>query len=520
MKAQTKIQKKRVGILIISLFLLVSLSSFVYGEWDSAAAAPGGWLQDSGPFSFLDVINMDAKGNLLIWDPRNERVVKLNHVDGSIIWGAGCNVGSSPYIDNAIDSKGNIVIGGTFFDDAHHFLRKYDGKNGVLLWEVVTPMYNSSASPQIYLDHSGNVFSTGTDGATNYIAKYNANSGAVVWKQNRGPLETRILGVDPGCNVTAYDLDPTNHLCYVSKYDGRNGAVIWENTQQAYLGDVPYERMAIDVHFDGRRNLYLTGANLPDGSTRFISKHNGTTGALIWQKSVLGDTIDFDSHGNVVVFHNVNDRTLSITRYNGSTGKVMWESTHGIFSFGNFKHMFDPKGNVIVVGSANDTAVSITKYHGATGHILWDIIPTFTTNRDHVMLDSAGDLIIESTGGGDTESLAKYKGSTGILLWEKTLAATGSQAYAGAGLDLEGNVLVRRQVNGTTAFITKYNGSTGGLMWDATHSGSQIDIDFDKNGSVLVIGFSDGFIAKNDTSSGDLIWEKTFWSPEPSPIPE
>jgi WD40 repeat protein len=194
----------------------------------------------------------------------------------------------------------------------------------------------------------------------------------------------------------------------------------------------------------------------------------------------------------------------------------MWESTHGIFSWGNFKPMFDPKGNVIVVGAANDTAVSITKYHGATGRILWDIIPTFTTNRDHVILDSAGDLIVEGTGGG-TEFLAKYKGSTGILLWEKTY---GLHTYAGTSLDLEGNVLVQGQLNDATIFIRKYKSSTGGVMWEATHSGSYVDIDFDKNGSVFVVGFNDGFITKSDTSSGALVWEKTFWSPDPSPTPE
>ena len=518
MDTQTKIQKRRVSVFIISLFLLVSLSSFVYGEaWDSAAPASGIWLGDSGPFSDLAVINTDANGNLLIWDPRSERVVKLNQTDGSTIWEAECSVGSVPYIDNVIDSKGNVVVGGTFFDDAHHFLRKYDGNSGVLLWEVLAPVYNSYVSPQIYLDHSGNVFSSGTDGVTNYIAKYSADSGAIMWKQNRGPLETLILRVDSGGNVTAYDLDPTNNLCYVSKYNGRNGAIIWQNTQQAYLGGIPYGRMAIDVHFDNKGNLYLTGANLPDGSTKFISKYNGTTGALSWQKSVLGETIDFDSNGNVAVFHNVNDRTLSITRYNGATGKVMWETTHGILSWGNFKGMFDPRGNVMVVGAANDTAVSITKYHGATGRILWSIIPTFTTNRDHVILDSAGDLIVESTGGGDTEILAKYKGSTGIPLWEKT---HDPQIYAETRLDLEGNVLVQGRLNDTTLFIRKYKCSTGSVMWEATHSGSCVDIDFDKNGSVFAVGFNDGFITKSDTSTGALVWEKTFWSPDPSPTPE
>jgi outer membrane protein assembly factor BamB len=184
--------------------------------------------------------------------------------------------------------------------------------------------------------------------------------------------------------------------------------------------------------------------------------------------------------------------------------------------------MFDSKGNVMVAGSANDIAVSITKYNGVTGRILWDIIPTFRTNRDLVTLDSAGDLIVEGTAGGDTISLAKYKGSTGILLWEKThgLPATNSPTEAGAGLDSEGNVLIQGQVNDTTMFISKYNGSTGSVMWEVTHSGSHTDIHSDKNGSIFLVGFNSGSIARNDSLSGTLIWEKTFWSPGPSPIPE
>lgn len=522
MNAQARVQKKRVSGLIISLFVLLFLSSLAYGEQpDSGAPESGVLLHDSGSFRFLDVMNMDANGNPLIWDPSNEKMVKLNHLDGSTIWEAECRIGSSPYIDNVIDSRGNVVLGGTLFDDVHHFLRKYDDKNGVLLWEIINPVYYSP-TPEIYLDHSGNVFSSGTDGVTNYIAKYSADSGAVIWKHNRGLLDTHILRVNSGGNIIAYDLDSTNNLCHVSKYNGKNGAVMWQNTQQAYLGGITYERMAIDVHFDKIGNLYLTGANLPNGSTRFISKYNGVTGALIWEKSVLGDTIDFDSNGNAIVFRSVNDTTLSITRYNGATGKVMWESTHGIFSWGNFKHIFDSRGNVMVVGSANDIAVSITKYNGVTGRILWEIIPTFRTNRDLVTLDSAGDLIVEGTAGGDTVSLAKYKGSTGILLWEKThgLPANNSLTDAGAGLDSEGNVLIQGQVNDTTMFISKYNGSTGSVMWEVTHSGSHTDIHFDKNGSIFVAGFNSGSITRNDSLSGTLIWEKTFWSPDPDPIIE
>ena len=139
-------------------------------------------LRYSDPVSSLSVMNKDTSGNLLIWDSRNERITKVNHRNGSTLWEADCSVGSDPSIHNLIDSKGDVVVGGILAGDRNSFIRKYSGKNGLPLWGVISPVYNSRA-PEIYLDHSGNVFSSSTDGAANYIAKYSSNSGAVIWKK-------------------------------------------------------------------------------------------------------------------------------------------------------------------------------------------------------------------------------------------------------------------------------------------------------------------------------------------------
>lgn len=234
-------------------------------------------------------LKIDQEDNIYVSGYANEDLVLLKYSpDGDTLWQRSFNT-NKVWMDIELnfielDNNGNIVLCGNYYNQSTNediLVLKYD-KDGNLLWSETwnssggnTDMISFQAATDnaLALDHSGNIFVTGTVinpnisfGEDIVILKYSPD-GALQWQHiYNGPandwdnplsIAVDIFGDVYVCGLTVEivnSLVPEDYLTI--KLNGNSGDLLWKETFNG-LGDFADRANAIGV--DNDLNVFVTG---------------------------------------------------------------------------------------------------------------------------------------------------------------------------------------------------------------------------------------------------------------------
>lgn len=301
---------------------------------------------------------------------------------GSQYW-IGILTGSSTTIAEgvAIDSANNMYICGrtSISGNMEIQLSKYNAV-GVIQWQRTLGGATGDFGQSVAVDLSGNVYVCGyVDAGIQglQIAKYNTD-GTIQWQRNLKSVSRTFgdgIAVDSSGNAYVCGQNNTagftNSDLQIAKYN-TNGVIQW---QRGLTGSGSNYEAAFGTAVDSSGNMYICGvSNTGTGDGLLLAKYN-TSGAIQWQKrliggsSVTGSGIAVDSSANVYVCgtsNTVGTSDIQIAKYNTS-GVIQWQRrlANAIAK----KVSVDAAGNMYICGSAANN-IQIAKYN-TSGTIQW-----------------------------------------------------------------------------------------------------------------------------------------------------
>ena len=396
-------------------------------------------------------------------------------IEGVLNWNTFLGSSIADYCDGSVlDASGNVYVtgysgatwgspvrpfaGGT----ADAFVAKLN-RSGVLLWNTFLGSSATDNGMGIALDTNGNVYVTGTSGATwgspvrtfgggtadAFVAKLNENGvlqwntflGGSVEDTGRGGIAVSssgnvyVLGDSLGTWGTPISSYSGSRDAFAAKLDG-TGALQW-NT---FLGGSGYE-FGYGIALDSDVNIYLAGSSSVTWGSP-VHSFAGTTdafiamldesGVLLWN-TFLGGTGNAYGHGIAV------DSTKHV--YVTGICDGTWGSPVRPFWGGN--------------------DAFVAKLHGS-GVLLWN---TFlgSSNTDYgnnIALDMSGNVYVTGdsvatwgspicpyAGGGD--AFAAKINTSGVLQWNTFLGGTAYESGEGITVDTSGNAYVTGNSNAT-----------------------------------------------------------------------
>jgi uncharacterized delta-60 repeat protein len=312
-----------------------------------------------------------------------------------------------------VDSAGNSYVSGT---NPNFQTAKYN-TSGVIQWQrSLTSTGNSVRGDAVAVDSSGNAYFTGfiqipsSGNIYAQIAKYNS-SGTIQWQKRLGSSAntTRASGAAIDSSGNLYICGPgsitgTEGDFLIAKYDANSGAVIWQRT----LGDTTNSQFGTSIVVDSFDNVYIAGYSFVGSDVEgTIAKYN-TSGTIQWQRRITGtfiqiNSIAVDSFGNIYgsgVKSNGSDSNALLVKFN-AYGTLVWQRIlYGpSLQAQAFGVETDSLGNVYVCGYL-DTGVTalIFKYNGS-GILQWQ--RSISTSGNDVAysvdVDPFGNLYVTGT---------------------------------------------------------------------------------------------------------------------------
>ncbi|HZZ91134.1 MAG TPA: FG-GAP-like repeat-containing protein [Usitatibacter sp.] len=287
----------------------------------------------------------------------------------------------------ALDPSGNVVVvgGNCVFSNCGtfgHFAAKYDAATGAMLWRYATDPTDTGTLAAVAVDASGNVYVTG-----------------YVWDQNT---------------------NSTNNYQFVAKLSGTDGSVLW---QVVGAPDQPTDtrNQGIDIVVDAAGNPYVAGNR---DSVAIVTKYDPASGAIVWSSvpgyDIAGGQgsfgINVDPDGNIVGFEYVNTFQNSLLyKLTGATGERIWgqelakryvfPGTTDVYSF-----TLDGAGKPILAGPV------VSKYSNADGSVIWEVPFEGSGVAYDVTALGNGDVVAVGTLG-NAATLAVLLSSSGATQW-------------------------------------------------------------------------------------------------------
>jgi DNA-binding beta-propeller fold protein YncE len=243
---------------------------------------------------------------------------------------------------------------------------RYDGVTGAFLGISAAGGGLNTPAGLAINPNNGNLLVVSTQ--TNNVLQYNPFTGSFINTFNSGGTLTLPDGMSYGPDGHLYVSGGTANN--VQRFNGVTGSFI-NNFATGAAGNL--FAAVFDVRFGPNNDLYFSNqtVNFPTGSFSGVRRHNGTTGAHIWNTSggSLGTPsgIAFGADGLLYVASASGD---NIQRFNATTGAFVdtfvptgsggLDRPYGI--------TFGPDGHLYVTSYSGTTATSMVKrYHGTTG---------------------------------------------------------------------------------------------------------------------------------------------------------
>ncbi|UOG73184.1 T9SS type A sorting domain-containing protein [Hymenobacter tibetensis] len=475
----------------------------------------------------------------------------------------------------AVDAAGNVVVAGTSTfsppNEPRTFFRnyatvKYDGATGQQLWSTLDSVAgrNSDSATDLALDAAGDVYVTGTSGASGvryFTCRYASATGTQVWASfYGGPVNNSTathIAVDAGSNVYVTGISSgSNNPDYATVKYAPSGQQLWVAT---YNGPSNNSDLPTGLAVDAAGSVYVTGYS----GTSVSQVYNAATlkysasGQQLWEAryNKAGSTYDqandlaLDGAGNVYVtgysFSNGQSDYASL-KYNGATGQQLWEASYNGPSGNNdyaSRIALDAVGNVYVAGSSYNTSqqsnsdYAIVKYEPSNLPPLWEARFTGTGTSDEVasdvVTDAAGNVYVTGyayNGRNYDYATVKYS-AAGQQLWKATYngPANGDEIPTALAVDAAGNVVVTGYSLGNGSrydYITVKYSPSGQELWSARYSGLgqgnkyAFALAVDAAGNVFVTGEAAGidasprgsieYLTLKYSASGQQVWAQRY----------
>ena len=255
---------------------------------------------------------------------------------GSLVWQKA--LGQSGISDSGnsivIDSSDNIFICGT--NGTGPFLAKYDTSGNLIAQTRVTPVTNTSISPQCMdvNNSTGQIYLGGwyTNSSGYYyglIQRYGSDLSLLnmkIWGSNTSgtnPYNHGIIIDQSTGDFYVSGYRQTGSAIMVGKFSADTTAV-WAYTYN--LG------VAYQLGISGDGYIYVVGSYGSSSSTPFLTKIN-SSGAVIWTRRLTGIvasglSLSFDLYGNIFIATNsnaANNYNVYIAKFN-DIGDLLWQN--------------------------------------------------------------------------------------------------------------------------------------------------------------------------------------------------
>ena len=285
--------------------------------------------------------------------------------------------------------------------------------------------------------------------------------------------------------------------------------------------DVTYRAAGVKVKVDSSGNIYwLLNTQNPQGTSSALNlliKYD-SSGTLLSIRSYVGGNTTFafdmeiDSSGNIYMPVVDAAEYLRVVKLDSSFN-IVWQ-----YLYGNYQNIIPSLDYPNPYYRHDDVAGSGwggTPYKGQGG----------------LRIDSSGNIYIATTGrigdpgGGNSNALLIKLNNNGDLQWMTGIGGTANnELFRDLVLDSSGNIYATgHEFSGTRygAFTVKFD-SSGNVLWQTSlNIGANIlypiafSIDRDSSNNVYICGHSrdsdfTGFVAKYDSSSGAVLWQRTI----------
>ncbi|PVY39049.1 outer membrane protein assembly factor BamB family protein [Pontibacter virosus] len=226
--------------------------------------------------------------------------IKFDAASGSRLWEKryGGNSGYDHVKDLVLDGNGNLYVTGSVFGSDRTVQMatiKYNSANGEERWIAI---HHEGYPAAIAADGTGGIYVTGTKSIVNNFAtiKYNAEDGKEAWVSYFGTDGRRdvpeAIAVDNagGVYVAGINQSDVNGMqISVLKYNSTDGSEIWAHRHEEWIQSESGTRLMLD----NKGSVYLAG-NIR--RTFVLASHNTEDGEVIWTKesdNLLGLGSDF-----------------------------------------------------------------------------------------------------------------------------------------------------------------------------------------------------------------------------------
>ncbi len=398
-------------------------------------------------------------------------------------WHGGASHDSARAI--AIDTEGNVIVGGTCLGD--FVVIKYSS-DGDTLWARSLDGGDDDELVGLAVDNSDNIIVAGTSLGSGFDADYMtakySSAGTLLWMKKHNGIGRRMDAAhamcvdDSGCvyvtgqsdreslGITRYEIGTVKYF--------PNGDTAWSHSC-GLSGSMPMAS-GHGIGADRSGNVYVTGdAGSMDGIFDYLTIKYAADGDTVWTRtydSPGGDddwpsALVVDRSGNVVVTGRGGDDFATV-KYDPD-GVELWSATYDAGGTDEALALdVDDSGAVYAAGRASGYFATVKFSPG--GVLEWAATQVGTCAYD-VAVDESADVYVCGTGG--SEYLTVVYDSAGTQQWAMRYTGNASSALALA-VDDESDVYVTGKCWSTSGFdilTIKYSEDVGVMHWPVARLG-------------------------------------------------
>ncbi|MBC5774904.1 SBBP repeat-containing protein [Pontibacter sp. KCTC 32443] len=484
--------------------------------------------------------------------------IKMSGVTGEQIWRQNFETQQLYRIMGiALDTSGGVYVSASnAAGSAESILLKYNAATGEQYW-TSNPVVSGdpvSGIANLVVSSAEELFSSGIIGGTNYILKYNTDTGSIIWSS---PHSGTIFKLDTDKTRDVYAIsNHPRHIYTLSKYAASTGVNLWEQTGSTALG-YSYTTIDFEVNEIGEVAVAGLSTEVSTGLTGvFIAKHETETGTQLWHVR-FEDSLNTNDRPTYLTTDGVGNIYVSgmITPFIGGSSRpvTVKYSPEGEELSDDFpgliegRNVFDDAGDLYVlgtrVGGDGRTELMIRKVSGDDASVIWTVIkgggfntPQFIKADNEGGIFITGTLVHPAQPGLTTIFLQKYNAADGTLLWEVTFSDFFTAAELSSIADIEVDAAGDIYVAGVTAqpmaamqdvAVIKLSGTDGSRLWKQVYNSGASDrvneLAVDEADGVYILGFTDVddetrkfYIVKYDSPDGSqLLYQELIFNGSP-----